>query len=97
MNQFGSKIVDPASLHKLAGQIIIIRKQSQPLSELTGELLQMLPHRIQILGHTFQSDLLKDKSREELVDREVPGGVTTDPDPCRKLHWRSPPAISNEG
>ena len=43
----------------------------------------MFPHRIQILGHTFNLFLLKDESRETLLDREVTGGVTTDPDPCR--------------
>ena len=44
----------------------------------------MFPHRIQILGHTFNlSSCLKDESRETLLGREVTGGVTTDPDPCR--------------
>ena len=43
----------------------------------------MFPHRIQILGHTFNLFFLKDESRETLLDREVTGGVTTDPDPCR--------------
>ena len=43
----------------------------------------MFPHRIQILGHRFNLFFLKDKSRETLWDREVSGGVTTDPDPCR--------------
>ena len=84
MNKLGSTIVDPASLHKLAGQtIIIIRKQVIPVGTDWGTPPDVSSPDPDPWSH-LQSDLFKDKSREELWDREVPGGATTDPDPCRK-------------
>ena len=77
--------------------IIILNKTSQSSSEMTGGLLQMFPHRIRILGHTFDSFFFRRTSpvKNFLIERWPEGWpririrVGTD--------RRTPPAISNEG